>query len=440
VSEPVAASLLGRSRALGALGAFCVALGGLGGAFGVATAYFGLVLLVAAWWRLGRLASAERPPGPGALLATLAMWSAPLLVGAPLFSRDVYSYLAQGAMIGAGLDVYRYGPAVLGGPYAAEVPAMWQHSPAPYGPVALLLAAAGAAFAGANVAAGVLAMRAMAIAGVVLLFVMLPVLARRTGVAPAAALWLGAMNPLVVIHLVGGAHNDAVMLGLLAAGLAATAARYPAVGAVAVTAAALVKAPAAAGLVVVALLWAGQLAGRWRRIRAVAGTGALAAGSAAAITALAGTGFGWVETLRTPATTHNWSPVATLGNVTSAVTLWRVVGLAAVAATAVWVWRHRDRLGAVHALGLLLLAVVVFGPAIRPWYLLWAVVPLAAAAPWGRAGRWAAAGCAALALVILPDGFAPNAGEVWQAIGGGLLAVAALAATAAPARTVELAG
>ena len=30
-----------------------------------------------------------------------------------------------------------------------------------------------------------------------------------------AAIWLGAMNPLLILHLVGGIHNEALMLGLM---------------------------------------------------------------------------------------------------------------------------------------------------------------------------------------------------------------------------------
>ncbi len=36
------------------------------------------------------------------------------------------------------------------------------------------------------------------------------------------ALWLGVANPLVLLHLVAGAHNEALMLGLAVAGLAVT--------------------------------------------------------------------------------------------------------------------------------------------------------------------------------------------------------------------------
>ena len=465
VSAPVLATpdagQLGRCRAWGVAGTMCVAVGGLGAGAGpaegplarpdlpvdlftagVAVAYFGLVLLVAAWWRLGRLVR-QRPPRPEELLTTLLMWAAPLLLAPPVFSRDVYSYLAQGAMVGAGLDVYRDGPAALGGPFAAEVPAIWQHTATPYGPAFLLLATAVATLVGGHVTLGVLLMRLVALTGVTLLARSLPPLARRCGVAPAAALWLAALNPLVLLHLVGGAHNDAVLVGLLAAGLAAAAAGRPALGAVAVTLAALVKVPAAVGLAGVALIWASSAAGRWPRLRALAGTALVAVGTAVGVTWVAGTGFGWVGALRTPVTTDSWSLTSALGRATETwlaaldaslgtapVTGWRLAGMCAAVAAALLVWHRRRAVGPVEGVGLVLGGVVVFGPAVRPWYLLWAVVPLAAAAPHGRAGRLAAATSAVLALVVLPDGFAPHPGTLGFAVVGGCLAVALLVMTA----------
>ncbi|CAM5579577.1 hypothetical protein SPURM210S_07682 [Streptomyces purpurascens] len=77
-----------------------------GAALGLVGVYFGVVLLIAAWVLLGRLVRGPRPPTPRALLLVLAVSAAPLLLAPPLFSRDVYSYLAQGAMVDAHLDVY----------------------------------------------------------------------------------------------------------------------------------------------------------------------------------------------------------------------------------------------------------------------------------------------------------------------------------------------
>ncbi len=151
-------------------------------ALGLVGVYFGLVLLIAAWALLGRLVRGPRPPTPRALLAVLAVWAAPLLVAPPLFSRDVYSYLAQGAMVEAHLDVYAHGPSRLGGPLADEVAPLWRHTGAPYGPVFLAVAAALSGVTRGDLPAGLFGMRLVALAGVAL---MAPTRPPRCGWAPS---------------------------------------------------------------------------------------------------------------------------------------------------------------------------------------------------------------------------------------------------------------
>ncbi|MDF3149284.1 polyprenol phosphomannose-dependent alpha 1,6 mannosyltransferase MptB, partial [Streptomyces sp. T21Q-yed] len=414
-------------------------------ALGLVGVYFGVVLLIAAWLLLGRLVRSADPPTPRALLLVLALWATPLLIAPPLFSRDVYSYLAQGAMVDAHIDVYAHGPAHLGGPLADEVAPLWRHTAAPYGPVFLgvasalsgltrgelpagllgmrliallgvaLMAAAlprlarlwrhtaapyGPVFLGVASAlsgltrgelpAGLLGMRLIALLGVALMAAALPRLARHSGADPSAALWLGALNPLVLLHLVAGAHNDAIMLGLLGVGLVAALGRWPVVGAVLVTLAALVKAPAALGLAAVVLL---QMRAGHRPAKAVLTTAAASAATTVAATAVAGTGYGWIGALDTPVSPQNWALTSLLGRVTAslleeagsdlaplAVPVWHVFGLVltAVLVVLIW-WRWRPR--PVYALGLSLAAVAAFGPAIRPWYALWGLFLIAAAAP-----------------------------------------------------------
>ena len=83
-------------------------------------------------------------------------------------------------------------------------------------------------------------------AGVVLIAVSLPALARSVGKDPARAVWLGVCNPLVLFHFVAGGHNDALMIGLIVAGLAVatTGARRPLLGVLLCMVAATIKAPA----------------------------------------------------------------------------------------------------------------------------------------------------------------------------------------------------
>uniref|UniRef100_UPI00140B738C polyprenol phosphomannose-dependent alpha 1,6 mannosyltransferase MptB n=1 Tax=Streptomyces sp. YIM 98790 TaxID=2689077 RepID=UPI00140B738C len=412
-------------------------------ALGLAAAYFGLVLLVAAWARLGRALRGADPPGPRALLATLALWAVPLLLAPPLFSRDVYSYLAQGAMADARLDAYAHGPADLGGPLAAEVAPAWQRTPAPYGPVFLSLASLINDLTRAELRSGVLGMRLLALLGVALMVLSLPPLARACGTDPGRALWLGALNPLVLLHLVAGAHNDAVMLGLLGTGLVAALGRRrflaPVLATVLVTLAALVKVPAALGLLAVVSLRARRLSGRARWWRAGAAVAATALATTVLGTALTGHGYGWIGALRTPVSPDNWAPVGVLGRITRdalraagdgpahlAQPAWQLLGLSALAAAVLVLWLRRPRLAPLYALGLSLTALAVLGPAIRPWYLLWGVFLVAAAAPPGRARAALAAASGVLAFAVLPSGFAPDPVQLALAVSGGCCALPAL--------------
>lgn len=365
--------------------------------------YFGLTLMLVAWWWSGRARERDQRTD----LVTFVLWCLPLAVAPPLFSRDVYSYLAQGAMVSASLDVYGDGGvSSLGGRLAAQVAPMWQDTPTPYGPVFVAISALVVAVAGTKLTLGVIGMRLAALAGVALLAVFVPRLAARLGVDPRAALWLGVLNPLVPLHLVAGVHNDALMLGLLTLGLfvAFGRSRYRfAVAAVLVTLAALIKAPAAAALLVVAA--------RWRSIWL---TGTVAAATTIAVTHSAGTGYGWIASLTTPIHKHSWSLSSALGRLTrpllgeASMRLWLWLGLAALATVAVLLLRHHRRLGAVYSLGLGLAALAVLGPVTRPWYVLWGVVPIAVAATSPAVRRWCAIGCAALGLLVLPSGFGPS--------------------------------
>ena len=70
----------------------------------------------------------------------LLFWATPMIVAPPLFSRDVFSYAAQGEMTFHHISPYLYGPGTLGGgPYVPPVDQLWINSPAPYGPFFLFL-------------------------------------------------------------------------------------------------------------------------------------------------------------------------------------------------------------------------------------------------------------------------------------------------------------
>jgi hypothetical protein len=390
--------------------------------FSVFVVYLGLTMLLVAWWRIGAVVRAPGGPSTRELATTAAWWGAPFAFITPIFSGDVYSYLAQGAMTMNGLDAYRVGPAALGGPLAVNVPEIWQQTPAPYGPVFLDLAGAVTRITDSRVWAGIVGMRLLAVLGVVLLIWSVPRLAEHCGVRPAVALWLGVLNPLVLLHLVGDAHNEAVMLGLMSAGLVLALERRPAIGVAVITLAALVKAPAGLAVAFVVPIWASQLEGRRTWLRAARWAVGVAAGTALLVTALAGTGFGWARTLDTPTRARTWMSITTdlgwaVGTALNRMTglsvdhtrqVYWLGGLIVAAGVSLALWRRSERIGPVAALGLCLAVFVVAGPVVHPWYLLWAVVPLAAAARSTGVRRTVAIGSAALVLLVLPGGVQPG--------------------------------
>ncbi|AXB45789.1 polyprenol phosphomannose-dependent alpha 1,6 mannosyltransferase MptB [Amycolatopsis albispora] len=431
-----------------------------GGAPVLAAGVAGMGLLVLAWFLLGR---AEELPDARWLRWTLALWTVPLLAAPPLFSGDLHSYLAQGEIAARGLDPYTIGPATGLGEASAmteRVSGYWRDSPSPYGPLFTEFQAWIAGIVGENPVAGLLAHRFVEVAGLLMIVWAVPRLAALAGVPERTALWLGVLNPLVLWHFVAGVHNDSLMLGLMLAGTAlaldALAGRIEwaklTVGVLLVTAGALVKLPAIVALAVIGTALARRYGATFRRLVAWGGVMALTmAFVATAVSVGTGFGFGWVRTLTTSGTVNSWmAPTNWFGfllggagslfgaSITQTmIGVGKLIGYAVIIA-GVGLVIHRQltgRLAAVPALGAMLGFVVVFGPVVQPWYVLWAAIPLAASLPAGRLRTWLAVGLGVFS-VLLP----PLSGNVLSLItgylGGALLVgFAYFALTRAPQRT-----
>ena len=94
--------------------------------------------------------------------------------------------------------------------FSGLVDSLWANVTSPYGPVFLWLAGVNATVMHHNELWTVVGFRVMALAGVILIAVFLPRLARSYGRDGSLAFVLGVLNPLVLLHLVAGAHNDAL--------------------------------------------------------------------------------------------------------------------------------------------------------------------------------------------------------------------------------------
>jgi alpha-1,6-mannosyltransferase len=412
----------------------------------------GAVMMALAWLMLGRFALGGRRMSRSQLDRTLLLWALPLLIAPPMYSKDVYSYLAQSEIALQGLNPYRVGPATglgLDHVFTLSVPSLWRETPAPYGPLFLWIGKGISGVTGDNIVAAVLSHRLIVLIGVGLIVWATPRLAHRCGVAEVSALWLGPCNPLLFMHLVAGIHNEALMLGLMLAGtefalrgvdtaspLLPRPVRWPSgrdqwirwyplamlvLGTVLIALSSQVKLPSLLALGFVAMALACRWGGTVKAFFLAGGSlGAVSLAVMAIIGWASGLGFGWLFTLGTANVVRSWMSPPTLlalgtgqvgillglGDHTTAVLgLTRGIGVTIIAILVTWLLLAvlRGRLHPVGGLGVALGATVLLFPVVQPWYLLWAIIPLAA---WATRPEFRAA---AIAITLVVGIFGPTA-------------------------------
>ncbi|WBB51629.1 polyprenol phosphomannose-dependent alpha 1,6 mannosyltransferase MptB [Verrucosispora sp. WMMA2044] len=430
-----------------------------GGPLTVTLWLLGTIAMVGAWWALRAGAPSTRWA-----YVTAGWWALPLLVTAPLGSRDVYSYACQGWIYADGGDPYAIGVAAAGCPWAEAVAPVWRDTPAPYGPFFVLLAALAVTLGGGLVGTVVL-LRLLALAGVLAAAACLPGLARAAGVPPRRATWLLLACPLVGVHLVAGAHNDAVMLGLLLPALLILVHRpgrlgsRHSVGVLLLAGVLLGLAVSVKATAVVVLPFAALAAVRGRPgVRTLLRDGGLlafgAVGGLLVLSWLTGLGLGWLGGLGRSGDTVQWtSPPTAIGMLVdyvgellarhpNAVPVTRIAALALLAALLPLLWHHTYltlrhpppltphpaasimRLAApvsafqganlmidatevervrvvLRGAGVGLVATVVLAPVFHPWYATWPLAVLAVAA---TRTAWFVLPCALASFLALPDG------------------------------------
>ena len=336
---------------------------------------------------LGVLAAAPSL-GRRVVWGAIALLVAAFALTPPLLSHDVYSYLDY-ARLGVlhGLDPYVHPPsAAPADPAFAEV--AWTEATSAYGPLFTLVTYP---LAWLPVDAAVWALKALAAASVLGLAALVARLAPARGVDPLRAAAFVALNPLVLVHVVGGAHNDglamlATMLGVAAVLSAREAAAGAALaGAVAIKLSTAVVAPFA----LLGTKRNGPPTGRfrpvWGRLRPVGGLflgGALAL-AGIGVVSYAAFGWHWLDAFGLAGENQNRTSQISVPITTARLTgldpgLVRFAALALfavlVAYLLAWTWRGGDwlRAAAWASLGLLLATSWLL-----PWYLIW-VLPLAA--------------------------------------------------------------
>lgn len=479
-------------RLIGTVGALMIGLGGLGaGALPVvgnpfgglpfgqlmgrmlvtssALVLIGVGLIVIAWVLMSPMAgnplraSSSTPRHSitrTQVWVTFFAWTLPIIATAPLFTQDIYSYIANGSIVVQGMDPYSAGPVQLLGAdndLARSVPFIWANSPSPYGPVALGIAAIISVITSDSIVAAVILHRAASILGVIAAGWAISRLAVRCRVAPSSALWLGILNPLSILHLIGGIHNESIMLGFALVGMelalrgidklqASTSLSMSSAwsawlliigGGVLISAAGMVKVTGFIGLGFAGMALARFFAQRlnlkpYLAISSAAGILlAVLLATIAAFTVLSGIGLGWITGQGGAVSIRSWLSVSTdvgvtsgfmgmmlgLGDHTEAIlSVTRAVGIVVAAAFMVRMLFATFR-GVMHpigGLGVSTFVLVVLFPVVHPWYILWAIFPLAA---WANRlfFRYAVIIYSAImSFVVLPRGLGLPAGTVAQ--------------------------
>lgn len=364
----------------------------------------GAWLLCWLWWRLrpwsGRtVAEPTDRPGVRRPLLVFAIWSLPLLLVPPVLSADATLYADAGYMVLRGVNPYDAGLTGAGGPYAPQVDPLWIGHGVAYPPLTLLINAAVVALTGAHPYAAVAAMRVPALLGVALMAFAIVRIQRVRGKAPDAALWWGLLNPLCLLHFVGGAHNDALMAGVSLTAIWLVV-EFPGRWARWLVAPMLVGVAMAlkqqAGLTVLAvaglpLLDALRRAMLGRRLWLLGWRTAVvtvvAVATFGAVTAASGLGFGWTKWLTLMGAAGTIAPFGMISQYGGILLTFlgsdpgpfklvvAVISNAVLLAVLAWVvvrWSDRP----LHAVGWGSLAVSILGQALHPWYVPWSLAVL----------------------------------------------------------------
>ncbi|MDQ4502304.1 polyprenol phosphomannose-dependent alpha 1,6 mannosyltransferase MptB [Sinomonas sp. ASV322] len=350
----------------------------------------GAMLLTRSWLRLGQRLRYWGSGTVRPVAVAIVLWGLPLAFTVPIYSRDVYAYVGQGRLMAAGLNPYTTGISALNNWLELGTDPSWASTRTPYGPYFLWLERWVVQLTGGQPDTSVLLFRVLALAGVALCAFYGFKLARLHGVDGARAVWLTVANPLFLISCIASAHNEALMIGFAVAGVYYAARGNWFLGIVLATASIGIKPITAVVLPFVGLLWAGPRATWLRKFLCWAATGLVSLGLFAASSLVYGLGFGWVNAIVDPTpgfiayTPSGFASnvIAWLGStvgldggsiaeVFRTVLKWIGVGLA------VLLILRGDNNKVVRRLGLAFMFIVVLGPIIQPWYVLWFIPFLA---------------------------------------------------------------
>ncbi|WP_133833408.1 polyprenol phosphomannose-dependent alpha 1,6 mannosyltransferase MptB [Arthrobacter sp. JUb115] len=318
------------------------------------------------------------------LARVLAMWSAPLMLSFPILSRDVYSYLAQGRMLHADKSPYAEGVSALPGWFDGGSDSLWAQSPSPYGPFFLVLARIIYFASNGIPEIGVGLLRVIAVLGVWGCYHFTAKLAQKMGQSANWANWAIVGNPLFLLTMIGGVHNDALMIAGVFSAFAYAYDRRPIAATMALAIAVSVKPIVLLALPFIGLILLGRSPSMRERWKIWAKVAALSLTWLLLIGAVTNLWFGWLLAMFTAGdAAFPYAPVGLIGwslsnlagifgadiSLVNAIVVgvFQVIALAIVARLAL----AKEISSPVRLAAWALSAVVLLAPIIQPWYILW---------------------------------------------------------------------
>lgn len=358
--------------------------------------FYGSVASLCLLWIKALRASRRRELTSRQVVALFLIWALPLFAGVPLFSGDVYVYYVDGEAMARGYSLYDSGVSALGPePMVFMVHPIWRDTMTMYGPVFMKITEVVAMLSSGSPILGVTIFRLISLASVAAIGGGVWSLCRRFGRPVSEALVFALLNPLTLLHLVSGAHNDVTMIAFLIGGLAVGLHsrnwvwRFAAI--LLCTAGAAIKVPAFAAVIVMGWMWAGRGASFWKRSAFAAVTSICGVALLHLLGVVTGLGWGWLKATDVPGIAHpllspanaialSFGSLFGVGFEVNAVT--RVLASGVAVFLCVWLVLRTGRRASDEALTRALAWAMVglgwLGPAVYPWYLTWGIILIGA--------------------------------------------------------------
>jgi hypothetical protein len=393
------------------------------------------VVALALLW-LGVVRFVRRHPQPESRVWWVAgAWAMPFVVGPPLLGTTVQTYVAFGLLQRHGLSPYNFGPARLGtNAIVAAIDPAVRDTPSAAGPLGTFVQHLAVSISAGSALGGLLVLRGLAVICAVFIGRLAADLA---GHSRARALSLTVLNPLVLLYVVSAARLDGLLLVFVLAALSAASQRR---WLAAVALACVAGSVSGQGFLLVPAIIAVHLLGRRSvPVWLLLGRDVLvAAVTTTAAAFVVDDGFGWVTTVSKQFSAHPpfsvasavaklLTPVVRGASYDDLAAGARITVISAMVCVVVYLVITARQRALERTAGYALLALALLSPVLYPWYLLWGIGCLAAAATGAR--RIAVLALSVVCCLLNPPGFAETTTNV---LSGVALAVTAAVLVALP--------